>query len=72
MEDWNTTTWDILLKVTFAFSFHVCWWLSLFVVKRARVALSYLENSVDDASTETGLAYALLAKHFFDNVRPTM
>jgi hypothetical protein len=37
-------------------------------VKRARVALSYLENSVDDASTETGLAYALLAKYFLDNV----
>jgi hypothetical protein len=54
--------------VTFSFSFQVRWWLSLFVVKRARVALSYLENSVDDASTETGLAYALLAKHFLDNV----
>ena len=38
--------------------------LSLFVVKRARVALSYLENSVDDASREAASAHAVLAKHF--------
>ena len=37
----------------------------MFVVKRrVRVALSYLENSVDEASTETGLAHLLLARHF--------
>jgi hypothetical protein len=51
----------------FCLTFQIRLWLSLFVVKRARVALSYLENSVDDASTETGLAHALLAQHFLHN-----